>query len=167
MIYLSEAAQQRVRRFVAKQAGAIGVRVAVKRSGCSGYGYDIEVIEGLAEKDVVFAYPEFQVAVRQERTPRLKVDNNFYFARGYTWALLHQLRAIRHDFAVTLEQKTALASLDQIIAELEKAQKPVWSPIILNGRGFGFTANHSLVMASYISRVNAALIDIQALLRAG
>ena len=107
------------------------------------------------------------VAVRQERTPRLKVDNNFYFARGYTWALLHQLRAIRHDFAVTLEQKTALASLDQIIAELEKAQKPVWSPIILNGRGFGFTANHSLVMASYISRVNAALIDIQALLRAG
>lgn len=106
-------------------------------------------------------------AVRQERTPRLKVDNNFYLARGYTWALLHQLRAIRHDFAVTLEQKTALASLDQIIAELEKAQKPVWSPMILNGRGFGFTANHSLVMASYISRVNAALIDIQALLRAG
>lgn len=72
MIYLSEAAQQRVRRFVAKQAGAIGVRVAVKHSGCSGYGYDIEVIEGLAEKDVVFAYPEFQVAVAEADLPLLQ-----------------------------------------------------------------------------------------------
>ena len=72
MIYLSEAAQQRIRRFVAKQAGAIGVRVAVKRSGCSGYGYDIEVIEGLAEKDVVFAYPEFQVVVVEAELRRLQ-----------------------------------------------------------------------------------------------
>ena len=31
------------------------------------------------------------------------------------------------------------------------------SPMILNGSGFGLMANHSLVMASYISRANAPL----------
>ncbi|MDO4777004.1 MAG: DUF2333 family protein [Cardiobacteriaceae bacterium] len=104
---------------------------------------------------------------RVERTPWLQIDNHFYFARGYSWALLHELKAIRVDFHATLERKNALAPLDQIIGELEKTQKPVFSPVILNGRGFGFTANHSLVMASYISRVNAAIIDLQQLLRNG
>lgn len=96
-----------------------------------------------------------------------KIDDNFYNARGYCWALLAELRAIRSDFKSTLERKGALASVDQIINELEKTQKTIWSPMIMNGRGFGFTANHSLVMASYISRANAAIIDLQDLLRNG
>lgn len=96
-----------------------------------------------------------------------EIDDNFYYARGYCWALLQELRAIRADFKPVLEKKGALASLDQIINELEKTQKTIWSPIIMNGRGFGFTANHSLVMASYISRANAAIIELQDLLRNG
>ena len=104
---------------------------------------------------------------RVDRTAWTKIDNHFYFARGYSWALLHELKAIRVDFHDVLVRKGALASLDQIIGELEKTQKAVYSPVILNGRGFGFTANHSLVMASYISRVNAAIIDLQNLLRTG
>ncbi|MDO4643497.1 MAG: DUF2333 family protein [Cardiobacteriaceae bacterium] len=106
-------------------------------------------------------------AIRLERTPRLRIDNIFYLARGYSWALLHELEAIRIDFKGILEKKGALASLDQIINELEKAQNPVWSPIILNGRGFGFSANHSLVMGSYLSRANAGIIDLIRLLREG
>ena len=39
--------------------------------------------------------------------------------------------------------------------------------MILNGGGFGFFANHSLVMANYISRANAATIDLRALLSQG
>ncbi|MGB2325796.1 MAG: DUF2333 family protein, partial [Pseudomonadales bacterium] len=42
-----------------------------------------------------------------------------------------------------------------------------WSPIILNGSGLGLVANHSLVMASYISRANAAIIDLRELLMQG
>jgi hypothetical protein len=41
------------------------------------------------------------------------------------------------------------------------------SPVILNGSGFGIFANHSLVMASYISRANAAVIDLRKLLEDG
>jgi hypothetical protein len=39
--------------------------------------------------------------------------------------------------------------------------------MILNGSGFGFFANHSLVLASYVSRANAALIDLSNLLAQG
>jgi hypothetical protein len=39
--------------------------------------------------------------------------------------------------------------------------------MILNGDGFGLLANHSLVMANYISRANAALIDLNELLQQG
>jgi len=38
---------------------------------------------------------------------------------------------------------------------------------ILNGSGFALFANHSLVMASYIARANAALIDLRNLLQQG
>ena len=39
--------------------------------------------------------------------------------------------------------------------------------MILNGNGFGFEANHSLVMASYIARANAAIADLRSLLAPG
>ena len=101
------------------------------------------------------------------RTPRLEVDNVFYEARGSAWALLHFLKAVEHDFRPILEKKNAVVSLRQIIRELEGTQQTVWSPVILNGSGFGFVTNHSLVMASYLSRANAAVIDLRNLLEQG
>lgn len=102
-----------------------------------------------------------------EKTPWLEIDDIFYEARGATWALLHFLKAAEIDFATVLEKKNARASLENIIRALEPTQATVWSPVILNGRGFGFTANHSLVMGSYISRANAAIIELRNLLEQG
>jgi len=101
------------------------------------------------------------------KTPWTEIDDVFYEARGAAWALVHFLRAAEHDFADVLEGKNALVSLQQIIRELESTQASVFSPMILNGSGFGFVANHSLVMASYISRANAAIIDLRRLLSDG
>jgi len=95
------------------------------------------------------------------------IDNEFYEARGACWALLHFLKAVEIDFNDVLEKKNAQVSLRQIIRELEASQEPVWSPMVLNGSGFGVLANHSLVMANYISRANAALIDLNDLLSQG
>ena len=81
--------------------------------------------------------------------------------------MLHLLRAAEEDFKSVLQKKNALVSLRQIIRELEGTQDTVWSPVILNGTGFGFVANHSLVMASYISRATAAIIDLRDLLERG
>jgi hypothetical protein len=101
------------------------------------------------------------------KTPWRKIDDVFYEARGTSWALLHFLRAIEIDFAEVLKNKNAAVSLRQIIRELEETQQPLYSPLILNGSGFGMLANHSLVMANYISRANAAIIDLRALLTQG
>jgi hypothetical protein len=100
-------------------------------------------------------------------TPWLQIDDVFYEARGQAWALSHLLRAIEVDFADVLAKKNATVSVRQIIRELEASQAPVWSPMILNGSGFGILANHSLVMANYISRANAAVIDLRQLLSQG
>lgn len=104
---------------------------------------------------------------QEVKTPWSQLDDVFYEARGTTWALLHLLKAIEHDFHDVLEKKNALVSLQQIIRELEPTQDALWSPFILNGDGFGMLANHSLVMASHISRANAAIIDLRRLLEQG
>ena len=102
-----------------------------------------------------------------EKTPWTKLDDIFFEARGQTWALIHLLRAIQVDFKDVLEDKNAEVSLRQIIRELESTQETLRSPVILNGEGLGLVANHSLVMASYISRANAGLIDLRDLLTNG
>jgi hypothetical protein len=101
------------------------------------------------------------------KTPWNQIDDVFYESRGYSWALLEQLKAIQVDFAPILQRKNATVSLKQVIRELEESQKPVRSPMILNGSPFGFFANHSLVMANYVSRANAAVIDLKSLLDRG
>lgn len=106
-------------------------------------------------------------ADQEVKTPWTELDDVFYEARGTSWALMHLLRAVEHDFHDVLTRKNALVSLRQIIRELEATQEALWSPVILNGGGFGFFANHSLVMASYISRANAALKDLNDLLAQG
>ena len=101
------------------------------------------------------------------KTSWFQIDDVFYEARGQTWALLHLLRAVEQDFGDVLDDKNARVSLRQIARELEGTQETIWSPMILNGTDFGFVANHSLVMASYISRANAAIIDLRSLLAQG
>ncbi len=104
---------------------------------------------------------------QEYKTSWLEIDDVFFEARGHTWALIHLLSAMEHDFGDVLDKKNARVSLKQIIRELEPTQDTVWSPMILNGDGLGFLANHSLVMASYIARANAAIIDLRSLLEQG
>lgn len=101
------------------------------------------------------------------KTPWTQIDDVFYEARGATWALLHFLRAAQIDFEQVLNDKNAQASVEQIIRELEASQRAVMFPVILNGSGFGVFANHSLTMANYVSRANAAISDLRDLLSQG
>lgn len=109
------------------------------------------------------AVPKDQVV----KTPWLKIDNVFYQTRGFTWALIHLLRSLEYDFGDVLDKKNARVSMQQIVRELEPTQDTLWSPMVLNGDGLGPLANHSLVMASYIARANAAINDLRELLKQG
>ena len=104
---------------------------------------------------------------QEVKTPWSEIDDVFYEARGASWALLHILKAVEVDFGTILEKKNALVSLRQIIRELEGTQESIWAPMIFNGSGFGLFANHSLVMASYVSRANAGISDLRDLLQQG
>ncbi len=120
-------------------------------------------LAGDAEAKKSTATPSHQ----EVKTSWWQLDDVFYEARGASWALIHFLKAVEIDFAAVLEKKNATVSLRQIIRELEQTQETVWSPMILNGSGFGIMANHSLVMANYVSRANAAIIDLNKLLTQG
>ncbi len=101
------------------------------------------------------------------RTGWFEVDNIFFEARGSAWALLHFFRAAEFDFAGVLADKNAETSVRQIIRELEASLEGLSSPMILNGGGYGLFANHSLVMANYLARANAAVINLRELLDQG
>jgi hypothetical protein len=108
-----------------------------------------------------------QARIVEVKTPWLEIDDVFYEARGTAWALRQFIAAAEADFEGVLVDKNAVVSLQQVIRELEGALADVSSPIILNGKGFGFFANHSLVLASYLSRAHSAVIDLRALLAQG
>ncbi|RMG38099.1 MAG: iron-sulfur cluster assembly protein IscA [Gammaproteobacteria bacterium] len=52
-ITLSEAAADRIRKFLDNRGSGIGVRLGVKTSGCSGLAYVLEFVDELNEDDVV------------------------------------------------------------------------------------------------------------------
>ena len=101
------------------------------------------------------------------RTSWLDIDNVFYEARGASWALLHILQSIKYDFRLILEDKRAMRTLDSMIYSMENALSPIFSPMILNGNGFGLLANYSLSMANYIARANAAALDLRDVMNRG
>jgi hypothetical protein len=100
-------------------------------------------------------------------TPWTEIDDVFYEARGTAFALTIFLHAIEEDFGAALDNKNARVNLQQVIRELEAAQHALNSPVVLNGSSFGLFANHSLVLANYLSRANATVIELRALLERG
>ncbi|WP_110640964.1 DUF2333 family protein [Salinicola sp. CPA57] len=96
-----------------------------------------------------------------DSTPWPRIDNVFFEARGTTWALAQLMQAARIDFADAIDGSGAGADFDQLVAELTSSQAQVWSPVILNGSGFGLFANHSLMMANYTVRASQLVEKIR------
>lgn len=96
----------------------------------------------------------------------IEIDDVFFEARGSAWALLQYLAAAEIDFETALATRNALPVLRQIRRDLEGALTPLSSPLVLNGGGYGLFANHSLVLASYLSRAQAGVIELRELLAA-
>lgn len=101
------------------------------------------------------------------KTPYSEVDDYYWQARGSVWALIHFFKGVEIDFEKVLQDKNAVISLKQIIRELESANESLSSPVVLNGSGTGWFANHSLTMANYISRANAGIIELKKLIEKG
>ena len=135
---------------------------------------DVDVSLGRLSSELNAALPENAVLLPGDGSPGLpgerstswsRIDNVFYESRGSAWALIHLLKAAEIDFGPSLKQHNAQLSLRAAIHELEATQQTVWSPVILNGSGFGLFANHSLVMANYLSRAQSDLKDVRELMQ--
>lgn len=65
-ISLTPSAVERVRSYLAKRGRGLGLRVGVRKTGCSGYAYIIEYADAINSDDVVFDEQGVKVVVNSE-----------------------------------------------------------------------------------------------------
>ncbi|MDC0178176.1 iron-sulfur cluster assembly protein IscA [Woeseiaceae bacterium] len=53
-ILLTETAAERVRTYLDTRGKGVGLRVGVKKTGCSGYAYIVNYADDVADSDVIF-----------------------------------------------------------------------------------------------------------------
>ncbi len=56
-------AATQIRKALAKRGGGVGLRLAVKTSGCSGYAYALEFADAIGSTDVAFESEGVQLLV--------------------------------------------------------------------------------------------------------
>ncbi len=71
-IELTESAARRIQSQLARRGKGLGLRVAVKKSGCSGYAYVLDYADEVSPGDEVFDAFGAKVVVAQEHLPMLK-----------------------------------------------------------------------------------------------
>lgn len=65
-ISLTAAAADRVRNFLTRRGHGIGLRLGVKKTGCSGFAYVVNYADDLAAGDVVFEQEGVKVIVDKD-----------------------------------------------------------------------------------------------------
>ena len=71
-IQLTHAARERIHRFLAGDPTAVGVRFGIKRTGCSGYAYTVDLAKAIAESDHVFDNEGIRVLVDAKALPMVE-----------------------------------------------------------------------------------------------
>ena len=69
MITLAAAALERVREYIAQTPGAVGLRFGVRRTGCSGWGYAVDLAREAGEDDTVFEQDGVRIHVDADSLP--------------------------------------------------------------------------------------------------
>ena len=62
-ISMTNAAAERVRSYLAKRGRGIGLRIGVKKTGCSGWAYIVDYADDVGTEDIVFDSDELKVVV--------------------------------------------------------------------------------------------------------
>ena len=70
-ISLTDSAAHRVRRFLAGHQSGLGLRLGIRRSGCSGYAYVAAVAEAISDSDRICFSRGVKVIVDAESLPML------------------------------------------------------------------------------------------------
>ncbi|GIX34836.1 MAG: hypothetical protein KatS3mg126_0615 [Lysobacteraceae bacterium] len=81
-ITLTPAAQQRARQYLASRPEAVGLRFGVRRTGCSGWGYVVEVATEVGARDRVFEIDGLRVLVDEDSLARVDGTRIDFVRRG-------------------------------------------------------------------------------------
>lgn len=87
-VFLTPAAHERVRRFLDGNPGVLGLRFGVRRTGCSGWGYEVDLAREAREGDAVFEQDGVRIYVDAESLPLVDGTTIDYVRRG-----------LNHEFA--------------------------------------------------------------------
>ena len=80
-ISLTPKASERVRSFLSRDGG-LGLRLGVKKTGCSGWAYTVELADEIREDDVVFEQDEVKVVVASDSLAFLDGSEIDFVAEG-------------------------------------------------------------------------------------
>ena len=80
-ISLTPAATQRVRSFMNSEGG-VGLRLGVRKTGCSGWAYIVELAKSIDAEDVVFEQDDVKVVVAGESLAFLDGSEVDFVAEG-------------------------------------------------------------------------------------
>ena len=88
-IQLTSAARQRMQTFLANEPGAAGVRFGVRKTGCSGYAYMVEIADAVGASDHVVELDGVKLVIDDKSVPfvdgteidfaRQGLNSNFVF----------------------------------------------------------------------------------------
>lgn len=81
-ITLTEAAANHISSQIAKSGKGIGLRVGVKKSGCSGFAYTMDIAQEVQETDRIFESHGAKVLVDVESLPFLDGMELAYVKEG-------------------------------------------------------------------------------------
>ena len=65
-ITLTEAAASRVREFLAEEGG-VGLRIGLRRTGCSGWAYEVDLAKTVEDNDLVLEDRGVQIVVARDK----------------------------------------------------------------------------------------------------
>jgi iron-sulfur cluster assembly protein len=68
-VTLSESAAERVRSFLSSRGRGLGLRLGIKKTGCSGYAYVVNYAEAVEAGDVVFEDRGVKIVVDGDSLP--------------------------------------------------------------------------------------------------
>ncbi|TNF98182.1 MAG: iron-sulfur cluster assembly accessory protein [Gammaproteobacteria bacterium] len=65
-ITVTQAAASRIQNSIHSRGRGVGLRIALKTAGCSGYMYDLDYVDEIGENDVVFEDQGVKIVVDKE-----------------------------------------------------------------------------------------------------
>ena len=81
-ITLTESAAKHIRQQIEKSGGGIGLRLGVKKSGCSGFAYTMDIAQEIFDDDKVFENFGAKLVVDAESLPFLEGTELAYVKEG-------------------------------------------------------------------------------------